>query len=1048
MFSRYLSLILFSLSLLLLTPVYGGMSFNADSSLDHFSYDLDNIHFELEKLHANWLLSPLNDNKLSINRLQAKRLTITINESKNNNSESSLPDRINLPFPIKITQAEINEVIIKSESDVQLFNNVKFSFEGDKKTLNLKSLKANTPWGEIDTTTSINTAKPFTLKGTVALKQANNSVPYDISARISGDLTMLHFNSVGLLVMADNILTIQQSNESTKQPVAHILTDGTIDLNNDYSISLNSNITEIRPERFGAYPQALLNLDLNLNGKLQTLPTSTIQFKFHDSRWQGQPLLGAGHLNIQDEEIKHLEFQASINTNKIQANGSIGNQDSQLEWLAELPDLNDLNKAYAGELHAKGSLKGAFDNLALNLNLVAEHLSLSNNLKFEHLNGGASIEAGIDRKVKADFKMSNIKYGQHTLASGLATVTGMRKDHLIVVTAEDKDLEFRTTLQGELSSNLSWQGSIQELIYNGVTSLKLTDPATLTIDHSGVQLKQAKLELLKGSVYIGSLQVNNNTFTSEGHIDQLSLKSIPPSLLPEGLEGDAIFSGKWAITTGNTVNGNLSFWKDSGDITLSSPEKGIKPLGLTEAKFDVAVTDNFINLTTNVTGKYLGSLNAKLTTAFSKTNAGFALLANAPFNLNANAQLETVSWLSLFTTLQDLEIDGQISLSAKANGSLSNPNLNGSASGKNLEFKIISQGVSLTKGMFDATFQNDALNINQASWQGGNGNLKTNGVLLINKGKPSIDLTWTAEKFTALLRTDRLLILSGSGKTTLTDGLLSIFGTFTADKGLIELAKDDTPVLGEDVIVMGDSILIKENAFQILLNGLRINLGDDFVLRGRGLDAQLTGGLTLTGLTQYHPHTEGSIQVKKGTYLAYGQTLNIERGILNFNGPMDNPGLNIRAMRNSKPVNAGIEITGSASQPLTKLVSDPEVSESEKLSWLVLGHGMAEAGKNDYGMLSLAAGVLLSQGQSIPLQTQLARAAGLDEFSFSGGDAESAALTFGKRLSSQLYLSYEKSISGLLDVARLTFNMTSRWSLIAEAGSESAVDVLYTFSFK
>jgi translocation and assembly module TamB len=153
-------------------------------------------------------------------------------------------------------------------------------------------------------------------------------------------------------------------------------------------------------------------------------------------------------------------------------------------------------------------------------------------------------------------------------------------------------------------------------------------------------------------------------------------------------------------------------------------------------------------------------------------------------------------------------------------------------------------------------------------------------------------------------------------------------------------------------------------------------------------------------------------------------------------------------MRNSKPVNAGIEITGSASQPLTKLVSDPEVSESEKLSWLVLGHGMAEAGKNDYGMLSLAAGVLLSQGQSIPLQTQLARAAGLDEFSFSGGDAESAALTFGKRLSSQLYLSYEKSISGLLDVARLTFNMTSRWSLIAEAGSESAVDVLYTFSFK
>ena len=109
---------------------------------------------------------------------------------------------------------------------------------------------------------------------------------------------------------------------------------------------------------------------------------------------------------------------------------------------------------------------------------------------------------------------------------------------------------------------------------------------------------------------------------------------------------------------------------------------------------------------------------------------------------------------------------------------------------------------------------------------------------------------------------------------------------------------------------------------------------------------------------------------------------------------------------------------------------------------------MDQTTKNDYGLLSLAAGAILSQGQSVPLQTQIAHAAGLDELSFSGGDANSASLVFGKRLTSRLYLSYVKSISGLLDVARLTYNVTSRWSLRAEAGTESAVDVLYTFSFK
>jgi len=239
-----------------------------------------------------------------------------------------------------------------------------------------------------------------------------------------------------------------------------------------------------------------------------------------------------------------------------------------------------------------------------------------------------------------------------------------------------------------------------------------------------------------------------------------------------------------------------------------------------------------------------------------------------------------------------------------------------------------------------------------------------------------------------------------------------------------------------------------EPALKLLLNGLSINLGDHFQLRGRGLDAELTGALTFTGLTQYHPHTEGSIQTKSGTYMAYGQVLTIERGLLNFNGTVDNPGLNIRAMRNSKPTNAGVEITGSLENPATKLVSDPEVADSEKLSWLVLGHGMDQTTKNDYGVLSLAAGIILSQGQSVPLQTQIAHAAGLDELSFSGGDASSASVVFGKRLTSQLYLSYVKSISGLLDVARITFNITPEWSLRGEAGTESAVDMLYTFSFK
>jgi translocation and assembly module TamB len=182
--------------------------------------------------------------------------------------------------------------------------------------------------------------------------------------------------------------------------------------------------------------------------------------------------------------------------------------------------------------------------------------------------------------------------------------------------------------------------------------------------------------------------------------------------------------------------------------------------------------------------------------------------------------------------------------------------------------------------------------------------------------------------------------------------------------------------------------------------------------------------------------------------MAYGQVLNIERGQLNFSGPVDNPGLNILALRQNLAVRAGVEIRGNVLNPTVKLVSIPEVSDSDKLSWLVLGHGIDQAGQDQFAMLSLAAGALLSQGQSVPLQTRFARAAGLDSFNVGGSSAESTSISLGKRLASNLYLTYEKEVTGLLNVARLTYDITSRWSIRTQAGSESAVDLLYTFSFK
>jgi len=1053
MLRGYLHILLLSISLLLFSPAHSEMPISVSTSLDSFNHDLDNIHLKLEKLSARWQLSPFGDGKLVVEQLKAKRLTITIKNSESESESSPLPKRINLPLPISVLQSEISELVIVTQDERQTFHNVKLGFEGNANTLKLNLTHAATPWGNATAHINMSAARPFAIKGDLAIKNTESPYPYDLSAQLSGDLNTLNIDSNAWVTAQNGKISLLKS--GNEQAAAQLLVHGQVKLNHDYAVRVRSQILALHPERLGNYPEAKLNLEVTLDGALKPSPTATLNITSHDSTWQTQAVSVSANAQLTTNTLEQLTFELGIAANKIKGMGNINAQNTHLTWQADLPNLGALEPTLAGKISASGAIEGALNSPSLNIKLLGEQLSLEDGLSIKELSGDASMIADDNGTMNAKLVANNLQYGENTPLNGNITVSGTQADHVITINAESKDAKLQSALKGGLTLNPAspkkqWQGLLQQLDYAGVTSLKLKAPAALSANTEDIALTQADLALNHGSIHIEQLALNKGKLTSKGKLTQLSLSDLPAELmpLPSTLQSSPNFSGEWNIATQDAINAHLSLWRESGDFILNKPDGSTQALGLTTAKLALDVENNALRMATEIDGKNLGTINAKLASQLTKTEAGFSLLNNAPLQLSANAKLNTLAWLPMPTSLMDADLDGQIAISVSADGTLAQPNLSGTANGSNINFTLPSEGIQLNNGTFNAHFENNQLQIEQAIWQGGDGKLSANGWLKFEQDLPKAELSWNADQFTIFSRADRLLIISGTGKTILADNLLSILGDFSVNKGLIEMAQEDTPTLSDDVIILGESTAKKEPLLQVLLNGLRIQLGDNFSLRGRGLDARLTGELTLTGRTEYRPHTQGSIAVAKGTFMAYGQILNIERGILNFNGVMDNPGLNIRAMRDSKPVNAGVEITGSALIPEIKLVSDPNVPDTDKLAWLVLGHGTEQAGKNDFAILSLAAGALFSQGQSVPLQSQIARAAGLDEFSFAGGDAENASVTLGKRLSSQLYLSYAKSVSGLQDIARLTFNITPRWALRAEAGNESAVDVLYTFSFK
>jgi translocation and assembly module TamB len=243
-----------------------------------------------------------------------------------------------------------------------------------------------------------------------------------------------------------------------------------------------------------------------------------------------------------------------------------------------------------------------------------------------------------------------------------------------------------------------------------------------------------------------------------------------------------------------------------------------------------------------------------------------------------------------------------------------------------------------------------------------------------------------------------------------------------------------------------------------------VNLGERTYFQGRGLDTRLAGELHLTGDLGGQLRAQGIVRTAFGTYEGYGQKLTIERGVLSFNGPVDNPQLNVLALRKGLPVEAGVEILGTTTRPRVRLVSIPDVPEPEKLSWLVLGRGASDATPGDSSVLMAAARALL--GNNNP-GSDLTKRLGFDEIKVGRADANSVlgvlpqstvagrtgspsaaeVVSVGKRLNNNLQLTYEQGLADAEGALKVTYRISRRFQVLVRAGFLPGLDAVYRWTF-
>jgi translocation and assembly module TamB len=279
-----------------------------------------------------------------------------------------------------------------------------------------------------------------------------------------------------------------------------------------------------------------------------------------------------------------------------------------------------------------------------------------------------------------------------------------------------------------------------------------------------------------------------------------------------------------------------------------------------------------------------------------------------------------------------------------------------------------------------------------------------------------------------------------------------LLGNLKTNYGSIQYRDSDVPSLSDDVVVVGEQEQPQTSSSVGLANvQFDVDLGNNFRLRGYGIDTKLTGTLKLRARPNQALTAHGSVRAVEGVYRAYGQKLEIRRGIVSFLGPIDNPTLDILAVREGSSVDAGVAVKGTAMRPDVALYSNPSMPTNETLSWLLFDRGTDNMDKGDAAILFHLLNSMLAEGSGETLTDELFGGV-IDEINVAAGQMEDGTttqiITVSKRLNKYLSLGLEKSLNGLQDAIRLTWRLSRKWSMVTRFGlDDSTIGARYSIMF-
>lgn len=670
-----------------------------------------------------------------------------------------------------------------------------------------------------------------------------------------------------------------------------------------------------------------------------------------------------------------------------------------------------------------------------------------------------------DAALALTFDATGLRHPQLTLASAKVDVQGRRSAHDIQAqldgrrTGQGRNADL--TLNGRLQARGRWDGQAWagRVARLDIAPLRPGTPPLLAA--SGVALKLGpglRIAAEPGRAEIGGAFVRWQALSWQGgerpearaelQLEDLAAAPLLARWQPDfGWGGDLRVSGHASLLFNERLTAELLVERKSGDLRVTD-EFGSRPLGLTDLRLALNVRDGIWQFAQGLAGADLGSFGGALTLR----PTGLWPDAQTPVQgvLQANvAQL--ANWGSWVPA--GWRVAGRVGATVQLAGRAGAPDLIGTVDGDGLALRHFLYGVDFTEGRFALALNGRHAELTQLQVRGGDGWLRARGRAELGAA-PTAHVELQADKLRMLSRVDRRIVASGNATLDLTGNGLKLDGKLRADEGLIDFTRGDAPTLADDVTVVRSSRNTgpvappaPEAARKTAVN-VALDFGRDFKVRGRGLSTSLRGQLQITQKDDGPLRVTGKLDADGGQYAAYGQKLEIERGDIGFTGALNNPSLDLLAVRPNLDVRVGVHVGGTALAPRVSLYSEPDMSDTDKLSWLLLGREPDGLGRTDTALLQRAAVALLS-GEGEGATGRALRQLGLDELSLSQSDDDtrSTIVRLGKQISRRWYVGYERGLNATTGSWQLIYRIAQRFTLRAQSGDDTALDVIWQWKW-